>query len=55
MRYPDRFGVSDMLQDGSVQQRVALALLKYAYWFSPGYIWMLKKSEMATDSGAAGR
>jgi 2-polyprenyl-3-methyl-5-hydroxy-6-metoxy-1,4-benzoquinol methylase len=40
---PERFEVSDIVQPGSLQQRLALAVLKYAYWLSPGYIWLLKK------------
>jgi len=41
--HPENFGITDMLISGSTPQRLALALLKYAYWLSPGYIWLLKK------------
>lgn len=50
--HPDRFGVTDMLEPGSLRQRLAVVLLKYAYWFSPGYIWILKKSEIESDATA---
>ena len=40
---PDRFAAADMVAVGSWQQRIALAMLRWAYWLSPGYIWLLKK------------
>lgn len=40
---PVRFDASEMVDEGSLQQRTALTFLKYAYWLSPGYIWLLKK------------
>lgn len=39
---PDRFAVSYMLPPGSLKWRLARALVKYAPWASPGYIWLLK-------------
>ena len=47
--HPDRYGITDMLESGSFRQRLALVLLKYAYWLSPGYIWLLKKSGVESD------
>lgn len=43
VREPERFGATDTVVPGSVQQRLALNLLRFAYWFSPGYIWLLRK------------
>jgi 2-polyprenyl-3-methyl-5-hydroxy-6-metoxy-1,4-benzoquinol methylase len=40
---PIRFHAEDIVRNGSRQQRLALAILKHAYWFFPGYIWLLKK------------
>jgi len=47
---PKHFGIEDMLATGSMQQRLALLVLRYAYWLSPGYIWLLKKPASPTDS-----
>ena len=41
---PVRFHAEDIVRNGSRQQRLALAILKHAYWFFPGYIWLLKKT-----------
>ena len=41
---PVRFHAEDIVGNGSRQQRLALAILKYTYWFFPGYIWLLKKT-----------
>lgn len=43
VRHPERFGAVDTLKPGSLQQKLALVLLRVAYWFSPGYIWLLGK------------
>ena len=43
VRQPGLFGASDLVAAGGAQQRVALMLLKFAYWLSPGYIWILQK------------
>lgn len=43
VRNPDRFSASDMVEAGSAQQKLALLILNVAYWFSPGYIWLLEK------------
>ena len=43
VREPERFAAVDSITPGSLQQKLALALLQSAYWFSPGYIWLLRK------------
>jgi ubiquinone/menaquinone biosynthesis C-methylase UbiE len=43
VRQPEQFGVADMVAPGSAAQRLALTLLRFAYWLSPGYIWLLEK------------
>jgi 2-polyprenyl-3-methyl-5-hydroxy-6-metoxy-1,4-benzoquinol methylase len=43
VREPERFAAVDSVTPGSLQQKLALALLRIAYWFSPGYIWLLRK------------
>lgn len=50
VRHPERFGAIDTIRPGSVQQKLALILLRAAYWFSPGYIWLLKKPPIAGDA-----
>jgi 2-polyprenyl-3-methyl-5-hydroxy-6-metoxy-1,4-benzoquinol methylase len=50
VRNPERFAVSDLIRPGSLRQRLALGMLKYAYWLSPGYIWLLKKPFDASRS-----
>lgn len=41
---PAAFCATDMLRPGSLKQKASLALLRLAYWSSPTYIWILKKS-----------
>lgn len=48
---PERYAASDMLADGSVGQRAALALLSVAPWLSPGYIWLLRKPATGAEAG----
>lgn len=45
VREPERFAIDDMIRPGRARQRVALALLRLAYWISPGYIWILRKAD----------
>lgn len=40
---PERFAATDMLVPGSMKHRVALALVRRAYWLVPTYLWVLKK------------
>jgi 2-polyprenyl-3-methyl-5-hydroxy-6-metoxy-1,4-benzoquinol methylase len=42
---PNVFATDYMLPVGSAKQRIANALLRYAYWLFPNYIWLLRKSE----------
>jgi ubiquinone/menaquinone biosynthesis C-methylase UbiE len=48
VREPERYRASDALEPGSLQQRLALIVLHSAYWFFPGYIWLLTKPSPAT-------
>ena len=43
VRQPEQFSAADTVAPGSTQQKLALGLLRFAYWFSPGYIWLLRK------------
>lgn len=43
IRRPENFGLAGVVSPGGMKQKLALLLLKFAYWFSPGYIWLLKK------------
>jgi ubiquinone/menaquinone biosynthesis C-methylase UbiE len=40
---PKKYGITYMLDDDSIKARIAWAVVRYAYWLSPGYIWLLKK------------
>ncbi len=40
---PVKFRAGEMVSPGSLRQKAALAALKWVYWFSPGYIWLLRK------------
>jgi ubiquinone/menaquinone biosynthesis C-methylase UbiE len=40
---PDKFHATDMVQQGTIKQRLSLLFIKVFYWFSPTYIWILKK------------
>ncbi len=40
---PDRFAAGDIVTAGSFKQRIALAMLDYAYWLFPTYLWLLRK------------
>lgn len=41
---PEKFHLTDMVRSHTLKQRLALVMLKVAYVFLPGYIWLLKKS-----------
>jgi 2-polyprenyl-3-methyl-5-hydroxy-6-metoxy-1,4-benzoquinol methylase len=43
IREPERFNASDSLRTGSLAQTAALTIARMAYWFLPGYIWLLRK------------
>jgi hypothetical protein len=36
-----------MVRAGSLEQRLAIAVLATAYWAFPTYLWVLRKPEMA--------
>jgi len=40
---PVEFCATDMITSGTLHQKLALQVLKYAFWLFPGYIWLLKK------------
>jgi len=42
---PVKFMATDVVSSGTIAQWGALAMLKFAYWAFPGYIWLLKKPE----------
>jgi 2-polyprenyl-3-methyl-5-hydroxy-6-metoxy-1,4-benzoquinol methylase len=42
---PERFHATDNVRPGSLKQKVALLVLRTAYWLSPDYIWLLRKSD----------
>lgn len=48
---PEDFAAGGMIVSGSFQQRIALFILRYLYWLSPGYIWLLIKPGQETRSG----
>ena len=43
VRDPETFCAIDSVMPGTTKQRLALLLLRLAYWLSPGYIWVLRK------------
>lgn len=43
VRDPVRYEAADMVAPGSWRQRLALAVLKNAYWAFPTYLWVLRK------------
>lgn len=40
---PEKFHADDMLPPGSAKQKLALGILRHAYWACPTYLWVLKK------------
>jgi len=45
VRDPVRFEASDMVREGSLKQRAAVATLTAAYWAFPTYLWILRKPD----------
>jgi hypothetical protein len=41
---PVSFDVEYMLAAGSLTQKLAMMLVKFAYWLFPTYIWILHRS-----------
>jgi ubiquinone/menaquinone biosynthesis C-methylase UbiE len=44
-RDPERFHATDTVRPGTLKQKIAILMLRTAYWLSPTYIWVLKKRE----------
>ncbi|MFV2072394.1 MAG: methyltransferase domain-containing protein [Thermoanaerobaculales bacterium] len=42
---PERFEATDVVRPGSVKQRLAKLVMRFAYWASPTYIWILRRPE----------
>jgi ubiquinone/menaquinone biosynthesis C-methylase UbiE len=40
---PEKYCTDYMIHSGGIKARLALTILKVAYWASPGYIWVLEK------------
>jgi len=40
---PEHYAAHDMFTTGSTTQRVARLIARWAYWFLPGYVWVLEK------------
>lgn len=40
---PNKFHATDMLQQGTLKQKLSLIFITIFYWLSPTYIWILKK------------
>lgn len=40
---PVKYGTDYMIRPSGFRARIGVALLKYCYWASPGYIWLLRK------------
>ena len=45
VRDPEKFEATDMIWPGSWEQRAATAVLTFAYWAFPTYLWILRKPE----------
>jgi len=43
LQSPERFAATDMVRSGTMRQKLALAMVRGAYWLSPTYIWLLEK------------
>ena len=46
---PEKFHATEMITPGSFLQKLALALLRKAYWLSPSYVWLLQKQHVNLD------
>jgi hypothetical protein len=44
---PLTFSATEMIDPGSLKQKLALAALDLAYWLCPTYVWVLTKPEQA--------
>ncbi len=48
---PETFHMEDLVVPGSVKQRLALAILRMAYWLCPTYLWVLRKHQPPHKAG----
>jgi ubiquinone/menaquinone biosynthesis C-methylase UbiE len=48
LREPERFYATDLVRSGTFRQRVAIGVVKAAYWLSPTYVWVLEKPAART-------
>jgi 2-polyprenyl-3-methyl-5-hydroxy-6-metoxy-1,4-benzoquinol methylase len=44
VEHPKEYCADDMIKPGSSKQKLALALLRSAYWACPTYLWILRRS-----------
>jgi 2-polyprenyl-3-methyl-5-hydroxy-6-metoxy-1,4-benzoquinol methylase len=42
---PEKYSLDEMLAQGSFKQKIALAVVRTAYWLVPTYIWLLRKPD----------
>lgn len=41
---PKKYGLTDIVKENSLKQRIGSSVLKRIYWLCPTYIWILKKN-----------
>jgi len=44
--HPTKYGTEYMVKPGTIKAKLAEWVTKYAIWLSPGYIWLLKKTDL---------
>lgn len=45
VKHPQEYFADDMIKPGSFKQKIALALLRSAYWACPTYLWVLRRPD----------
>ena len=50
VKTPRQFGLDYLIRPGSTKQKLALFILRYLPWASPGYVWILEKEKNGSDS-----
>ena len=48
---PERFEATEVVRPGSLKQRLAILVMRFAYWASPTYIWILRRPEELKAEG----
>jgi len=43
IEFPEKYSATDLIEPGSLKQRLSLMALDCAYWTCPTYIWILRK------------